>query len=326
MTRICVFGAGAIGGMAAALLARAGEADVSLVARGPHLAAIEANGLTLKKGGETMVTHPRAAADGSALGVQDVVILTLKAHGIAQAVDSILPLLGPDTAILFAQNGVPAWYFHKVGGPHEGRHIEMADPGGAIRNRLGLERAIGTVVWQAAEIESPGVVVHNYGDRMVVGEPSGEKTERVETLSRLLTTAGIKSPVRNALRNEVWLKLIGNLSFNPVSILTNGTLAGLASDPGTRRVIFAMIEEARGVAEALGAELAVGNAERIDMAAKVGEHRTSMLQDIDAGRPTELDALLGAVIELGAVAKIETPVLQLVYDLSQYRARDAMRR
>ena len=321
MTRICIFGAGAIGGMIAAQLARAGEAEVSLVARGPHLAAIQANGLTLKKSGETFTVHPRAAADARELGVQDYVILTIKTHGVAAAADALMPLLGPDTAILFGQNGVPAWYFYRHGGAHDGHHLEMADPGGVIRNRLGLERAIGAVVWQSAEIEAPGIIAQSYGNRMPVGEPSGEKTQRVETLSRLLMNAGIKSPVRSNLRNEVWLKLAGNLSFNPVSILTTGTLSGITTDPGTRRVLHTMIEEARAVAAALGAELAVSATEQIDMAAKVGAHRTSMLQDLDAGRPTELDAMLGAVIELGQLTNLATPALQLVYDLAKFRTR-----
>ena len=321
MTRICIFGAGAIGGMIAAQLAKAGEADVSLVARGPHLAAIQAHGLTLKKNGETITVRPRAAADARELGVQDFVILTIKTHGVAAAADALMPLLGPDTAILFGQNGVPAWYFYRHGGPHDGRHIEMADPGGVIRNRLGLERAIGTVIWQSAEIEAPGVVAHSYGDRMPIGEPSGEKTQRCELLSKLLSRAGVKSPVRTNLRNEVWMKLVGNLSFNPVSILANGTLAELAQDSGTRQVIRQMMEEARAVVEALGASLSVGSDERIEMAAKVGAHRTSMLQDLDAGRPTELDAMLGAVIELGNLTNMPTPALKMVYHLAKFRTR-----
>jgi 2-dehydropantoate 2-reductase len=177
------------------------------------------------------------------------------------------------------------------------------------------------VVWQAAEIEAPGVIAHHYGDRMPLGEPTGEKSERVQLLSRLLTSAGVKSPVKPNLRNEIWLKLWGNLSFNPVSVLTQGTLADLASDPGTRRVIRTMMEEARAVAERLGVSFAVDADERMDMAAKVGAHRTSMLQDVEAGRPTELDALLGVVIELGRLVEIGTPSLQLVYDLCKFRSR-----
>ena len=321
MTSVCVFGAGAIGGYVGARLALKGEADVSLVARGAHLAAMKANGLTLKQDGETQVVRPTVTDDPRALGPQDYIILTLKAHGLAGVIDQMMPLIGKDTAILFAQNGIPWWYFHGVGGPLEGTRLESVDPGGVIWNRIGPERALGCVVWQAAEIEAPGVIAHHYGDRMPLGEPTGEKSERALTLSRLLTSAGIKSPVRPNLRNEIWLKLWGNLSFNPVSVLTLGTLQDLATDPGTRRVIRTMMEEARAVAEKLGVSFAVDADERMDMAAKVGAHRTSMLQDVEAGRPTELDALLGVVIELGRIVGIGTPSLQLVYDLCKFRSR-----
>ena len=321
MTKICIFGAGAIGGYVGARLAMKGEADVSLVARGPHLAAMKANGLTLKQEGETHVVRPRVTADPKELGPQDFVILTLKAHGLAAVIDQMMPLIGEHTAILFAQNGIPWWYFHGIGGPFEGTRLETVDPGGQIWNRLGPGRAIGSVVWQAAEIEAPGVIAHHYGDRMPIGEPTGEKTARALLLSRLLTAAGVKSPVRPNLRNEIWLKLWGNLSFNPVSVLTEGTLGELAADPGTRRVIRTMMEEARAVAEKLGVTFAVDAEERMDMAAKVGNHRTSMLQDVTAGRPTELDALLGVVIELSRIVQIGTPSLQLVYDLCKFRSR-----
>ena len=194
MTKICVFGAGAIGGYVGARLALRGEAEVSLVARGPHLAAMTANGLTLKQGGETHVARPRVTDRPAELGPQDFIILTLKAHGLAAVADQLLPLIGKDTAILFAQNGVPWWYFHGSGGPLEGTRLESVDPGGVLWRRIGPERALGCVVWQAAEVAAPGVIAHHYGDRMPVGEPTGEKTARVQLLSRLLTEAGIKSP------------------------------------------------------------------------------------------------------------------------------------
>jgi 2-dehydropantoate 2-reductase len=321
MTKICIFGAGAIGGYMGARLAHRAEAEVSLVARGPHLAAMEANGLTLKQGGETFKVRPRVTSDPKTLGHQDFVIITLKAHALAAALDQIEPLLGNDTAILFAQNGLPWWYFYKHGGPYDGRRIASVDPGGKIWQRLGPERALGCVVWQAAEMESPGVIAHAYGDRMPLAEPSGEKTSRVILLSSLLVDAGIKSPVRGSLRDEMWLKLWGNLSFNPVSVLTQGTLLQLATDQGTRRVIHAMMEEARSVGEALGVKFSVDVDERIGMAEKVGNHRTSMLQDVEAGRPTELDALLGVVIELAQMVGIATPALNLVYDLTRFRSK-----
>ena len=319
MTRICIFGAGAIGGYVGARVAMAGEADVSLVARGPHLAAMQRHGLVLKQDGETKVVHPVVTDDPRHLGPQDFIILTLKAHALTSVVEALQPLVGPHTAILFAQNGIPWWYFYKSGGPFDGHRLQSVDPGGAIWNRIGPERALGSVVWQAAEIEAPGVISHHYGDRMPIGEPSGERTARVQTLSRLLTAAGIKSQIKPNLRNEIWLKLWGNLSFNPVSVLTQGTLVELASHAGTRRVIRQMMQEAGDVAQMLDVTFPVGVDERIDMAAKVGAHRTSMLQDVEAGRPTELDALLGVVIELAALVGRPVPALQMVYDLAKFR-------
>jgi len=325
MTRICIFGAGAIGGYIGARLAHKGEADVSLVARGAHLAAIEANGLTLKQNGETITVKLRATADPHDLGHQDFIILGLKAHAVSGVIESLQPLIGADTAILFAQNGLPWWYFYRHGGPYDGRRLESVDPGGLIWDRLGPERALGCVVWQAAEIEAPGVIAHHYGDRMPIGEPSNERSPRAVEVARLLTSAGLKSPVRNNLRNEIWLKLWQNLSFNPISILTNGALDALAADAGTRRVIHAMMSEARIVAETLGVTFPVDIEERIDMTAKAGPHRTSMLQDVEAGRPTELEALLGVVIELAEMTGIATPSLKLVYDLAKFRTQAAHR-
>ncbi len=321
MTRICIFGAGAIGGYIGARLARQAAAEVSFVARGAHLAAMQERGLTLKQGSETFTLRPRLTSDTKTLGQQDFVIVAVKAHALPSVLDQLEPLLGPETAILFAQNGMPWWYFHKHGGPFEGHRIESVDPGGEIWKRLGPERAIGAVVWQAAELEAPGVIRHIYGERMPIAEPSGEKTPRLALLSKLLVDAGIKSPVRGNLRDEIWLKLWGNLSFNPVGVLTQGTLLELATDAGTRRVIFNMMQEARGVGEALGINFPVDTNERIEMAAKVGNHRSSMLQDVDARRPTELDCLLGAVIELAKLVGIATPCLNLVYDLTRFRSR-----
>ena len=321
MTKICVFGAGAIGGYIGARLAYKADAEVSLVARGPHLAAMEANGLTLKQGGETFTVRPRVTSDPKALGPQDFVIVTVKAHALPLVLDQLQPLLGKDTAILFAQNGLPWWYFYRHGGPYEGRRIESVDPGGKIWERLGPERALGSVVWQAAEMEGPGIIAHAYGDRLPIAEPSGEKTARAMLLSKLLMGSGIKSPVRGNLRDEIWLKLWGNLSFNPVSVLTQGTLLRLATDKGTRKVIRDMMEEAQAVAVVLGVKFSVDIDERIGMAEKVGNHRTSMLQDVEAGRATELDSLLGVVIELAQMVGIATPTLNLVYDLTKFRTR-----
>ncbi|MBK1869485.1 2-dehydropantoate 2-reductase [Aestuariivirga sp. YIM B02566] len=319
MTRICVFGAGAIGGLIGARLARADVADVALVARGAHLEAMQAKGLSVTQAGETFTVHPKVSADPRELGRQDYVILTLKAYALPGIVDALAPLIGPDTVLLFGQNGLPWWYFYKHGGRFDGHILESVDPGGLLWKTLGPERALGAVIWQAAELGAPGHIVHGFGDRLTIGEPSGEISDRARKLSALLERAGVKSPVRADLRNEIWLKLWGNLSFNPVSVLTGGTLEALARDPGTRAVLAAMMEEARAIGEALGVVFSVSVEERLDMAAKVGAHRSSMLQDVDAGRPTELDALLGAVIELAQMTGIATPALKLVYDLARFR-------
>lgn len=319
MTRICVFGAGAIGGLVGARLARAGVADVSLVARGAHLEAMRANGLRVTQAGETYTVRPRATDDPRELGHQDFIILTLKSHALPGIAEALAPLIGPETVLLFGQNGLPWWYFYKHGGHFDGHALESVDPGGRLWRTLGPERALGAVIWQAAGLGAPGHVVHGFGDRLTIGEPSGEISDRARRLSTLLEQAGVKCPVSADLRNEIWLKLWGNLSFNPVSVLTGGTLEALARDPGTRTVLAAMMEEARAVGAALGVVFTVSVEERLDMAAKVGAHRSSMLQDVDAGRPTELEALLGAVIELAQMTGIATPTLKLVYDLARFR-------
>lgn len=319
--KICIFGAGAIGGYIGALLTRKGEAQVSLVARGAHLDAMKAQGLTLHMGSERFTVHPEVSDVPEKLGPQDYILLTVKAHALPQIADALKALIGPSTAIVYGQNGIPWWYFYRHGGPHDGRQLESVDPRGVIWSKLGPERAIGAVIWQAAELKRPGVVAHKFGERMPLAEPSGEKSQRVLELSRLLTSAGIKSKVRPNLRPEIWLKLWGNLSFNPLSVLTGDTLAGMANDLGTRNIVKRMMTEAKNVAETLGIAFPVSIDERIDMAAKVGEHRTSMLQDADAGRPTELDALLGSVIELGRITGVVTPTLELIYDLTKARCR-----
>ncbi|MDP9138783.1 MAG: 2-dehydropantoate 2-reductase [Pseudomonadota bacterium] len=321
--KVCIFGAGAIGGYIGGLLARRGEAEVSLIARGAHLAAIAARGLTLRMSGEEFTVKPAASDDPRKFGPQDVVILTLKAHAIAATIPLLESLLGPDTAILYGQNGIPWWYFYRHGGAYDNRRLDSVDPGGAIWNALHPERAVGAVIWQAAELEAPGIVVHAFGGRMPIAEPSGERTARVEALSGLLNRAGVKCPVKSDLRPEIWMKLLGNLSFNPVSVLTGGTLAGMAEDPHARAVVRTMMQEARAVAGILGISFAVSIDERIAMAARVGAHRTSMLQDTQSGRPTELDAVLGSVIELGAMTGTPTPALSLVYDLVRAHERTA---
>ncbi len=320
MPRVCIYGAGAIGGFLAARLAQT-EADLSLVARGPHLQAIRENGLTLIEDGTTQSHRITATGNPADLGPQDYVIVSLKAHSIPAIVAPIQPLLGPDTAVVFAINGVPWWYFHGLEGPHTNHRLETVDPGGTIWDGIGPERAIGCVVYPAAEISEPGVIRHQSGDRLPVGEPNGARSDRVRALAALLSQAGLRAPVRPRIRDEIWIKLWGNASFNPVSALTGATLRQLAEDPLTRDVIRRIMEEAQAVGEALGTRFAIDIEKRIDGGGAVGEHRTSMLQDLDMGRPMEIDALVGAVQELGTLVGQPTPTLDTVLALVKQRAR-----
>ncbi|MBK6467229.1 MAG: 2-dehydropantoate 2-reductase [Rhodobacter sp.] len=321
--RICIFGAGAIGGYMAAKLVQAG-ADVSIVARGPHLAAIQAHGLTLIEEGAAPLTAPvRASASAAELGPQDYVIVTLKAHSVPAVVGAMQPLIGPQTTIVSGVNGVPWWYFHKHGGPLEGTRLASVDPGNAQWDGFGPDRVLGCVVYPAAEVSEPGTIRHIEGNRFSLGEPDGSKSDRALALSQALTAAGLKAPVRPRLRDEIWIKLWGNLSFNPISALTHATLDVLCTDPGTRGVARRMMLEAQGIAEKLGVTFPIDVERRIDGGAAVGAHRTSMLQDLDAGRPMEIDALVGSVQELGRLTGTPTPTIDTVLALIALRGRMA---
>jgi 2-dehydropantoate 2-reductase len=319
--RICIYGAGAIGGYLGVQLALGGE-DVTLIARGPHLAAMKADGVRLLIDGEERVAHPRCTDDPSDVGEQDYVIVTLKAHSAPRVVDAMQPLLGPETAVVSAVNGVPWWYFYRLEGPWENTILESVDPGGVQWRGIGPERAIGCVVYPATEIAEPGVIRHLDGNRFSLGEPSGEKTPRVRALADALIRAGLRAPVRR-IRDELWVKLWGNLSFNPVSALTLATLDVVATDPGTRAVSRAMMLEAEAIGEKLGVRFPVDVDRRIDGAAAVGAHRTSMLQDLELGRPMEIDALVSAVQEMGRLVEVPTPTIDVVLALVRQRARIA---
>ncbi|MDP6404238.1 MAG: 2-dehydropantoate 2-reductase [Alphaproteobacteria bacterium] len=325
--KIAVFGAGAIGGLLGARLAATGTetgADITLIARGPHLAAMRAGGLTLiEADGSQSTIAVEATDDPAEAGPQDYVIVTLKAHSVAAVVDDIGPLLGPETAVVWAVNGIPWWYFHGVESEHRDHRLKCLDAGDVQWRGLGPERLIGCVVWWASEVIEPGVVRHEYGNRMPLGEPDGSRSERAKALSKILIATGFKSPLRPRIRNEIWMKLWGNLSFNPISALTGATMAEMADDPGTRAVARAMMAEAQSVAEALGAEFSIDVETRIQGAAEVGAHRTSMLQDLERGRPLELEALVGAVAEMGRLVEIPTPTIDTVYALVAQRARQA---
>ncbi|MDJ0630756.1 MAG: 2-dehydropantoate 2-reductase [Rhodobacter sp.] len=320
--KICIFGAGAIGGYMGAKLAQAG-AEVSLVARGPHLAAMQANGLRLIEEDGEIAVPVNASENAEDLGPQDYVIVTLKAHSVPPVVDRMQPLIGPDTTIVSGVNGVPWWYFHKIGGPLEGTRLSTVDPGNAQWDGFGPDRVLGCVVYPAAEVIEPGVVKHIEGNRFSLGEPDGSRSDRALALSKTLSAAGLKAPVRPKLRDEIWVKLWGNLSFNPISALTHATLDVLCTDPGTRAVARAMMLEAQEIAEKLGVRFPIDVDRRIDGGAAVGAHRTSMLQDLDQGRPMEIDALVASVQELGRITGTATPIIDTVLALVQLRARTA---
>jgi 2-dehydropantoate 2-reductase len=319
--KICVFGAGAIGGYMGVKLAQAG-AEVSLVARGPHLAAMQENGLTLiEEDGAPQTVKVNASDNPADLGPQDYVIVTLKAHSVPAVVPHMQPLIGENTTIVSGVNGVPWWYFHKIGTDLEGTRLQSVDPGNAQWDGFGPDRVLGCVVYPAAEVPEPGVIKHIEGNRFSLGEPDGSKSERATALSQALSAAGLKAPVRPRLRDEIWVKLWGNLSFNPISALTHATLDVLCTDAGTRDVARNMMMEAQTIAEKLGVKFPIDVERRIDGGAAVGAHRTSMLQDLDQGRPMEIDALVGSVQELGRVTDTPTPTIDTVLALTKLRAR-----
>jgi 2-dehydropantoate 2-reductase len=321
--KVCIFGAGAIGGLMAAKLAQKGDAEVTVIARGPHLAAMQANGLRLRSEGQETVARPRCVASAAEAGPQDYVVVTLKAHSLPGAAEQMQPLIGPETAIVSAVNGVPWWYFHGLGGPHEGRIVEGVDPGGIVSRLLPPARAIGCIVYPAAEVPEPGVIEHTYGDRFSLGEPDGSRSPRAQKLSEALIAAGFKAPVRPRIRDELWVKLWGNMAFNPISALTTATLDVLVADDGQRSVARAMMLEGQRVAEALGVRFAIDVDKRIAGAAEVGAHKTSMLQDLERGRPMEIEALLGAVVELAELVGEAAPTCRTVLALVRARAREA---
>jgi 2-dehydropantoate 2-reductase len=320
--KICIYGAGAIGGYLGVQLALAG-ADISLVARGAHLAAMRANGLKLLIGNEERVVHPRCTDDPAELAPQDFVIICLKAHSITGALEAIQPLLGQHTRIVTAVNGIPYWYFYKHGNACEGSTLESIDPGGRQWRELGPERAIGCIVYPATEIEAPGVIRHVYGDRFPLGEASGERSTDVERLAALFVKAGLQAPVLDRIRDEIWLKLWGNVCFNPISALTHATLDTICTDPATRALSRTMMLEAQSIAEKFGVKFRVDVERRIEGARKVGAHKTSMLQDLERGRPMEIDPLVTVVQEMGRLTQIPTPAIDAVLALVAQRAKTA---
>ena len=306
---VAVVGAGAIGGLLGAHLSRAGQ-DVVLIARGPHLAAMQDHGLTVRGVGGEFKATPRCTDDLSAISEAKVVFLTLKAHSIPAVAPAIGKALADDACVVGAMNGIPWWYFRD-------RHLQTVDPGGVIARSIAYEKVVGCIVYPAATLVEPGVIDHEEGNRFSLGEPDGSRSERVLAISAMLGAAGFKAPVQTRLRSEIWLKVLGNATLNPVSALTRGTLAQMFAAPLTRNVIRALMEEVASVAHALDVELPVSIDKRMEGAAAVGEHKTSMLQDLEAGKPLEVDALLGAVVELADEKRVPVPALRTVYALTK---------
>jgi len=319
--KFAVVGAGSIGGFLGARLAMAGE-QVTFIARGANLETIGRDGFKLieEDGSERVADSVAAAAikDGTP---HDFVLLALKAHQVAAVAPDLHRLLGPDTAVVTLQNGVPWWYFHKLPGPFEGRPVAAADPDGSIARQIGNERIIGTVVYPASELIAPGVVKVIEGNRFTLGEPDGSKSERIQSLSEALTRAGFKAPIASDLRAEIWMKLWGNVIFNPVSALTHGTLAGICGFPLTRDLAAKMMAETQAVAEKLGVRFRISIDKRIAGAEAVGEHKTSMLQDVEAGRALELEALVGSVVEMARLTETPTPHVDAIYAVTSLLAR-----
>jgi 2-dehydropantoate 2-reductase len=325
--KIAIVGAGAIGGYVGAKLALAGE-QVTFMVRGANLAAIRANGirLVMSDGSEHVAGHVGASDDYSATGPQDMVILAVKAHQLEAVVNDVPKLFGADTVVVTMQNGIPYWYFHRHGGELAGTVIRSVDPNGLIGQHITPGRVIGCVVYPASELTAPGVIHHIEGDRLPVGELDGSTSGRVTQVSESFVRAGFKSPVLDNIRSEIWLKLWGNLAFNPISALSRATLVDICQFPPTRNLAEAMMTEAQNIAHKLGIAFRVAIDRRIAGAEKVGKHKTSMLQDVEAGREPELDALVGSVVELGRLTNTPTPTIDTVYALAGLLARSIAER
>jgi 2-dehydropantoate 2-reductase len=319
--KIAIVGVGAIGGYIGHRLARAGE-EVTFIARGKNLAALQAEGILLKlpDGSDQLVAPVNATADYAAAGPQDLVILAMKAHQMESVAADVPKLFGPDTVVVPMQNGIPYWYFYRLPGALAGTQIRSVDPTGSIGRHIPAERVIGCVVYPATELLAPGVIKHVEGDRFPVGEPDGSSSERVTRVSECFIKAGLKAPVLADIRAEIWLKLWGNMTFNPISALSRATLAGICQYPPSRALAAAMMSEAQAIAGKLGVTFRLPLEKRIAGAERVGHHKTSMLQDVEAGRPLEIDALLGSVIEMARLTDTPSPNLDAVYALTKLLA------
>ncbi|MFC0545821.1 2-dehydropantoate 2-reductase [Kutzneria chonburiensis] len=324
--KVAVLGAGAIGAYVGAALHRAGV-DVHLIARGAHLAAMRRDGVRVLSPRGDFTARPPVTDDPGEVGQADFVFLGLKANSYASCGKLLAPLLGPDTAVVAAQNGIPWWYFHGLAGhPLEGQRIEAVDPGGAVSEVLDVRRAIGCVVYCSTEIEEPGVIRHLEGTRFSIGEPDGSISRRCQDLSAAMIAGGLKCPVEARLRDDIWIKLMGNVAFNPLSALTGATMAEICEHDDTRAVVASMMAETVAIARAAGAQPSVSIEKRIDGARRVGNHKTSMLQDLEAGKALETDAIIGAVVELAELTGVPAPTLRNVYAAVDLLALNRARR
>jgi 2-dehydropantoate 2-reductase len=310
--KFLVVGAGAVGAYIGALLARA-DYDVTLHARGAHLNAMQQNGVRVITASEDFFVHPKVIAGFENAGPFDVIFLCVKAHGLPALAPQLAPVLGPDTVVVSTQNGIPWWYFQRDSGPLAGTRLERVDPNGAISAAIAPERVVGSLIYFATEIIEPGVVKHDEGNRITLGEPDGTRSERSRQIAEALIKAGVRCPVTTNLRTEIWVKLLGNVAFNPISALTGATLGQMIRDPKVSGLVRHIMQEVEALVAQLGMELPVSIEQRIAGAAKIGEHKTSMLQDLEAGRPLELEAIVGAVVELGERMGTPMPHTRSVY-------------
>jgi 2-dehydropantoate 2-reductase len=318
--RFLIAGAGAIGAYMGACMARAGQ-DVTLFTRGPHLRAMQEHGVRVKSVDGDFEAHPKIAADLGDVGPVDVAFLGVKAHGLTQLAPQLKPILSPDTAVVGTQNGIPWWFFQGWGGEHQGMHLERVDPGGAIAAAIEPRRVLGSIVYFATDIIEPGVVRHTEGNRISLGEPDGTRSDRSRQIAEALIAAGLRCPVTTRIRQEIWVKILGNVAFNPISALTGATLVQMARDPDVNALVRRIMEETIAVGAKLGLEVPITIDQRIAGAEKVGEHKTSMLQDLEAGRPIELEAVVGAVVELGERLNVPMPHTRAVYACTKLLAQ-----
>ena len=314
--KIAIVGAGAIGAFLGAKLSLSGE-DVYLIARGAHLEAMRANGVRVKSPDGDFEAHPIATDDYESVGQVDFVFLTVKAHSMTDIAPKLAPLMGPETAVVSAQNGIPWWYFQGHGGPLDGTAIESVDPGGVIANAIDPSRVIGCIIYPSTVIVQPGVIEHMEGNRFSIGELDGTSSYRCKSLAAALINAGFKTPIRSRIRHDLWVKLLGNVVFNPMSALTGATLEEMANHPESSAIARAVMAEADELAEALGMSLPLTIDQRMDGARKVGAHKTSMLQDLESGRPMELESVVGVVIEMGEKLGLPMPYTRTLYSCAK---------